>query len=541
MKKPGRRLYMAASVMVVTASICGIAGYQAINVRAEINQTERQNTDSGTEKNEQGFSEEGTTQMGTVSQYPEFTIGSVRMEVEEVYVEAGDTVKEGDALFKITDESMAEAIAYYEDAVADAEDVLETAEISYQTGKLEAEYEKQETTLEADSAYAELEAALLELDEEVQEKLDEWEQAQEDITTYSNSLNNNVYYTEAEIEEKTEAVSLAEAGASTAQAEYDTAKTAYEETKTVLETDIAALKNGCEIETWTEETIGTIKSLSNAVSNDYTAVNEAKAVLEEKQVSLSDADAMLQQAKQALEQAENEYEKNTKDAESKLEELNNNIGNLQSTYEEAVRNAETEKIDLQNDYDLAVLNGTYASSVYSNSVTTLEKEVEEAKINLEELQKEQAELLALEDGVVVAAQDGTISSVTYEAGDILNATAAFVTYCDTSVLTISVEVSQENIVKIAVGDTVAVTISGSRMGDLEGSVSSIASSATTGGSVSNVTYAVVISIDNSEGMLSSGTSASVMFQTASEIEMEKEIEIETETITETNEMTDTEN
>lgn len=541
MKKPGRRLYMAASVMVVTASICGIACYQTINVRAEINQTERQNTDSGTEKNEQGFSEEGTTQMGTVSQYPEFTIGSVRMEVEEVYVEAGDTVKEGDALFKITDESMAEAIAYYEDAVADAEDVLETAEISYQTGKLEAEYEKQETTLEADSAYAELEAALLELEEEVQEKLDEWEQAQEDITTYSNNLNNNVYYTEAEIEEKTEAVSLAEAGATTAQAEYDTAKTAYEETKTVLETDIAALKNGCETETWTEETIGTIKSLSNAVSNDYTAVNEAKSVLEEKQVALSDADAMLQQAKQALEQAENEYEKNTKDAESKLEELNNNIGNLQSTYEEAVRNAETEKIDLQNDYDLAVLNGTYASSVYSNSVTTLEKEVEEAKINLEELQKEQAELLALEDGVVVAAQDGTISSVTYEAGDILNATAAFVTYCDTSVLTISVEVSQENIAKIAVGDTVAVTISGSRMGDLEGSVSSIASSATTGGSVSNVTYAVVISIDNSEGMLSSGTSASVMFQTASEIEMEKEIEIETETITETNEMTDTEN
>lgn len=534
MKKPGKRVYMAASVVVVTAIICCSAGYQAINARAEINQTESQNTDSGTEDATQGFSEEGTTQMGTVSQYPEFSTGSVRMEVEEVYVEAGDTVTEGDALFKITDESMEEAIAYYEEAVADAEDTLETAELSYKSGKLEAEYEKQETALDADSADAELEAALLELEEEVQEKLEAWEQAQDDISTYTNNLNYNVYYSEAGIDEKTEAVSSAEAGATAAQAEYDAAKTAYEEAKAVLESDITALANGCETEAWTEETIETVKSLSVAVSNDYTAVNEAKAVLEEKQAALSNADATLQQEKQTLEQAESEYEKNTKEAESKLEELNNNIDNLQSAYEEAVRNAETEKVDLQNAYDVAVLNGNYASSVYSNSVTTLEQAVKEAKKNLEELQEEQAGLLALEDGVVVAAQDGTIASVTYEAGDILNAAVAFVTYCDTSVLTISVEVSQENIAKIAVGDMVAVTISGSRMGNLEGCISSIASSATTGGSVSNVTYAVVISIDNSEGRLSSGASASVTFQT----EEETEIEMEAETVTEPDEMTE---
>jgi hypothetical protein len=40
----------------------------------------------------------------------------------------------------------------------------------------------------------------------------------------------------------------------------------------------------------------------------------------------------------------------------------------------------------------------------------------------------------------------------------------------------------------------------------------IASSATTGGSVSNVTYAVIISIDNSDGRLGSGSSATVTFQ-----------------------------
>lgn len=115
----------------------------------------------------------------------------------------------------------------------------------------------------------------------------------------------------------------------------------------------------------------------------------------------------------------------------------------------------TEKVDLQNDYDTAALNGEYASTVYDNNVTTLEEAVTEAKKMLEELQKEQEEILALEDGVIRAAQDGTIATVTYEVGNILN-TDALVTYCDTSVLTISVEVSQEDIAKIAVGDTVAV-------------------------------------------------------------------------------------
>ena len=61
------------------------------------------------------------------------------------------------------------------------------------------------------------------------------------------------------------------------------------------------------------------------------------------------------------------------------------------------------------------------------------------------------------------------------------------------------------------GDDVSVAISGSR-DSLTGTIQSIASSATTGGSVSNVTYAVVIAIDNSDGRLSSESSAEITFE-----------------------------
>ncbi len=61
------------------------------------------------------------------------------MTVEEVYVEAGSTVAEGDALFKIDDESMADAKAYYEDAISDAKTALQSAQINFESGVLEAE------------------------------------------------------------------------------------------------------------------------------------------------------------------------------------------------------------------------------------------------------------------------------------------------------------------------------------------------------------------------------------------------------------------
>ena len=78
---------------------------------------------------------------------------------------------------------------------------------------------------------------------------------------------------------------------------------------------------------------------------------------------------------------------------------------------------------------------------------------------------------------------------------------------------ISVEVSQNDIAKLAVGDTVQVQISGSRMGAIDGSIYSIASEKTSGGSMSNVTYAAIVAVDNTDGTFSTGSQATVTFET----------------------------
>lgn len=391
MRKPGKRM---ASVIVSIAAVCvmtGGIGYQAAVSGAQTDSTENsvkaQNTDQQ-ESTDGSFSEEGTTQIGTVSQMPEFTVNAVTMTVEEVYASSGDTVSKGDALFKLTDESMEAAKSYYEDAISDAENTLKTAEANLASGKLSAESTKQDADLTAQTA-----------------------------------------------------------------------------------------------------------------ADSYQAQQSADAV-----------QSTLEQAQKEFDSAVETYNKNVEETNTEITELTDSLDDLKSDYEQAERDATTQKAELQNEYDTAVVEGKYAGSTYESTVSELESAVESAQDTLDTLKEEQTALLALENSVVTADEDGTIAAVPYEAEDTLQSGTAFALYCDTQTIMISVEVPQENIAQVGVGDEVSVMIAGNRDGAVTGTVSSIASSATTGGSVSNVTYAVIISIDNSDGRLGSGSSATVTFQ-----------------------------
>lgn len=391
MRKPGKRM---ASVIASIAAVCvmtGGIGYQAAVSGAQTDSTESSVKDQNTDQQEStdgSFSEEGTTQIGTVSQMPEFTVNAVTMTVEEVYASSGDTVSKGDALFKLTDESMEAAKSDYEDAISDAENTLKTAEANLASGKLSAESTKQDADLTAQTA-----------------------------------------------------------------------------------------------------------------ADSYQAQQSADAV-----------QSTLEQAQKEFDSAVETYNKNVEETNTKITELTDSLDDLKSDYEQAERDATTQKAELQNEYDTAVVEGKYAGSTYELTVSELESAVESAQDTLDTLKEEQTALLALEDGVVTADEDGTIAAVPYEAEDTLQSGTAFALYCDTQTIMISVEVPQENIAQVGVGDEVSVMIAGNRDGAVTGTVSSIASSATTGGSVSNVTYAVIISIDNSDGRLGSGSSATVTFQ-----------------------------
>ena len=453
MRKPGKRM---ASVIVSIAAVCvmtGGIGYQAAVSGAQTDSTENsvkaQNTDQQ-ESTDGSFSEEGTTQIGTVSQMPEFTVNAVTMTVEEVYASSGDTVSKGDALFKLTDESMEAAKSYYEDAISDAENTLKTAEANLASGKLSAESTKQDADLTAQTAADSYQAQ------------DTLTQAQNSDNSASQAVSTDLTYIKAQIE---------------AGADSDT-----------------------------------LLSVVQQAMDDYTTREQQSDTLTQAQQSADAAQSTLEQAQKEFDSAVETYNKNVEETNTKITELMDSLDDLKSDYEQAERDATMQKAELQNEYDTAVVEGKYAGSTYESTVSELESAVESAQDTLDTLKEEQTALLALENGVVTADEDGTIAAVPYEAEDTLQSGTAFALYCDTQTIMISVEVPQENIAQVGVGDEVSVMIAGKRDGAVTGTVSSIASSATTGGSVSNVTYAVIISIDNSDGSLGSGSSENVIFQ-----------------------------
>lgn len=370
MRKPGKRM---ASVIASIAAVCvmtGGIGYQAAVSGAQTDSDSTENSVKNQDTDQQesadgSFSEEGTTQIGTVSQMPEFTVNAVTMTVEEVYVSSGDTMSKGDAA--------------------------------------------------------------------VEEKKEAYDEAVKQISEYQTKIDNNDYYVECGIDEK------------------------------------------------------------------KAAVDAATTALTQAQQSADAAQSALEQAQKEFDSAVETYNKNVEETNTKITELTDSLDDLKSDYEQAERDATTQKTELQNEYDTAVVEGKYAGSTYQSTVSELESAVESAQDTLDTLKEEQTALLALENGVVTADEDGTIASVPYEAEDILKTDTAFALYCDTQTIMISVEVPQENIAQIGVGDEVSVMIAGNRDGAVTGTVSSIASSATTGGSVSDVTYAVIISINNSDG------------------------------------------
>lgn len=104
------------------------------------------------------------------------TSSSADLEVEEVYVSVGQQVSEGDALLKLTAESVAEYREVLSDAVESASASVTEAQLSAQQQKLEAEYSKSISVAKGSVAEENYNATMKELSdavEEAQQKVDD--------------------------------------------------------------------------------------------------------------------------------------------------------------------------------------------------------------------------------------------------------------------------------------------------------------------------------------------------------------------------------
>ena len=535
-----KKIQVIIAFVLIVVIVGTTVGYQIICAKTE--DTEEINEHSGkeaevtTEEDSETFSCEGTTGMGVTSQLPAFSVSAAVMYVEEVYVAAGDTVAQGDALYKISEESINEAKEYYADAIEAAKDTLAEAEMEYLAGELEATYEKTDLESDATNAATVLSVALQEIEDDITEKYENWQEALEDIDTYTYNISNNVYYTEAGIEEKTENTEAARLACETAKVSYEEAKNTYEEAKEELKAYVQALNTAISLTEASEATVeekettisktameesGTTENIQNlndiatlaeAVVTSYEKVENTLLAYETEHANYESAEENLKKAEEDLEKAEEEYQRNLENANTSLTQLEESVDGLQLSYEKACREAESKCLEVKEEYDTTILEGQYSDTSYSEFVSPLEEAVKEAEETLENLQEEQNNLLALTDGIICAETSGTLASVTYEAEDVLMSQGVLVTYYNTAVISVEVEVDQSDIANLSVGDNATVEIASGRRNSITGVVDSIASSATTGGSVSDVTYTVEqeLTLEATSSGSSSGQSANTM-------------------------------
>lgn len=377
---------------------------------------------------------------------------------------------------------------------------------------MKAEYTRTETKNTANLAKEVYDADNSSLDQAVTEAETALNEAKTQISIYQSNLDQNTYYAESGAAEKQETYKSAQKARKQAKSAYDEAKKAYTEASDAVNSKIQELQKNIADSADADPDISTVTGMVADLSAMNQTLAEKKSAFTAAEAAYSSAVEAEAKAKEEYNTANTSYEKAVSDAAARKESLENSLSSLERSYTNAVNAAETGKVDNQNTYDTAVLEGQYADITYEDTVSSLKDAYEEANKNLEDLKEEQSALLSLQDGVITAECDGTLSYVYYEAGDVLNRDIAFVSYADTNKLTIASEVSQENIAKVAVGDTVNVSTMG-RPGQnaTEGTVTSIASEATSGGSMSNVTYTVEVMIDNSEGQISTNASAYVTF------------------------------
>jgi multidrug resistance efflux pump len=197
----------------------------------------------------------------------------------------------------------------------------------------------------------------------------------------------------------------------------------------------------------------------------------------------------------------------TEEAEELLEKLQDSQETVQLQYEELIREEEATRLDIQYTYDTTVLAGQLAEITFEQDSASLEESLQEVKDTLEELKEEQALLEACEDGILTAEQAGTLAAVNYEADDVLNTSLAICSYYDTDTVTVSIEVPQEEITALHVGDTVEVSITG--YGTRTGTVSEKGMEAVSGESRTNVNYLGTVQLDNSDGRLTSSLSVQI--------------------------------
>lgn len=250
---------------------------------------------------------------------------------------------------------------------------------------------------------------------------------------------------------------------------------------------------------------------------DFTEIEEAyleaKETLEQigtdKDLVYINHMSKYESAKSQWESAKEQIEQYQKE----IQDYTTNITEYQEKIEASNARVSVDALDAKQVYEEANLSGNIASNVYSNSLATLQSTVTEAEDEVEKAAKQLEEFENfVGDGNVYAENAGIVTEISYEAGDYLITSGPLLSYATSAEMTVTVDVAQEDVVSLSVGDSVEVTFAAYEDEIYEGIISSITTTSTSE-HATTVSYPVLITIKGDTSKLYGGMTADVTFIT----------------------------
>ncbi len=300
----------------------------------------------------------------------------------------------------------------------------------------------------------------------------------------------------------------------------------------VLITEGQTVQKGDVIMTITQDSIDEARAqLTQAVSDAELALVQAQIEADETQLSAKfDYDTRIAEGENALSvynASLDEIAQNISSLYSQIDDINAQIASCTDDRQLSQLNSQLESLSAQlssaessrssdelaamQTYEEACMYYENAQDLYDVSVNGVGTAAEEAQ---EAVDAANSDLEAFEayisDGNIYAEYSGTITGVGYSSGDTLTSDTAIASYADAESITVTVNVTEDDISVVHIGDGVDIIFLSYPDEMYSGYVSEIGSSSTEGSS-STVSYPVTVVVTSVPETLLSGMTANVTF------------------------------
>lgn len=395
----------------------------------------------------------------------------VDLKIEEIFVEVGQEVKKGDKLVQYSREEIEKKVEEQQRSLDTAERALEDLKNTQQSGKLQSELANAQSQQAAQNAYdrakRELDASIQELEQQIGQLQETLSPLQQELKQAEEAGGEDVQALQAELERLQGELAELEAGSQTAAEETASSELADENMASAA-----------------------------AAQEDHTAEIQEKrdqiAQLQGRIDAASAAEDRIASLKEQISQTQGELEA----AEKQLDDQKTALANLKADYDrQTAQNRKNQGI--QNQID------SLNNAGQSNAIQNAQAEVDQAKAALQEAKE------LLKTPVLTAKADGTVTEISYLPGDDVPAGKSIVTIGESSNQQVIVEISQEDIGSIEIGQQVEMRFPANPDEALTGTVKEKSLLPTQGGD--GVTYKVTVVFDENHPELLKGMTCNVKF------------------------------